>query len=513
MVGIPGKSKGCITCKKRRIKCDEAKPTCERCKKSGYVCAGYNTSLHFVNTSTVPFQPKPNQSTAYVGETPVRVVPRIRTTEPVPPELSLVAFKQDVCISFLLHNFVWRTYGKGWLENAAGKLDKLSEQAVRALSNSFFGMHNRQEDIQLQGAMQYGKALSLLRPALSDPRKPGIENLLIPVLILIMHASYEQDTTAAVAHLRGLIMLLQVAGPYKFQKEPLLSAFGSARASLTTSFLVARQRLFLEEQEWKVIPWDLKPFSKTQQNYLVDILVDVPGLLQDATKLQGQGDQQVDEELLSRVKARLYALYHWRFTWELLNPNAAYEVMSPPEARKKRVIPRKLFCQNHGQGAEILLYNAIYIFLFELLQRLSPDTVSDVILAVTETAAHDAGFSDTAPRGILKLPDEVRDSRDLAIEICRTFEYKMLDPNKLDGSNLFFLFPLGIAWPVLVDEEDYRAWMVDMLDSTPVTKGYAIGRQWGWIRRSTTPEQARSGKGTSGLPITVRPSLWLRRDE
>ena len=229
--------------------------------------------------------------------------------------------------------------------------------------------------------------------------------------------------TAAIAHLKGLIMLLQVAGPYKFQKEPLLSAFGSARASLLTSFLIARQRLFLEAQEWKVIPWALNPFSKTQQNYLVDILVDVPGLLQDAGKLNEQSNQQAEERLLSRVKARLYALYHWRFTWELLNPNAAYEVMPQAEERKKRVIQRKLFCQNHGQGAEIMLYNAIYLFLFGLLQRVTPDAVSDTILTLAETAAHDAGFSDTAPRGILKLPDEVRDPRGLAIEVCTTISH------------------------------------------------------------------------------------------
>ncbi|KAI1746134.1 hypothetical protein F4680DRAFT_400492 [Xylaria scruposa] len=32
---------GCITCKKRRVKCDEAKPICARCSKSGHRCAGY----------------------------------------------------------------------------------------------------------------------------------------------------------------------------------------------------------------------------------------------------------------------------------------------------------------------------------------------------------------------------------------------------------------------------------------------------------------------------------------
>ncbi|KIW24009.1 uncharacterized protein PV07_09748 [Cladophialophora immunda] len=33
---------GCTTCKHRRIKCDEHKPSCKRCTRSGRVCLGYN---------------------------------------------------------------------------------------------------------------------------------------------------------------------------------------------------------------------------------------------------------------------------------------------------------------------------------------------------------------------------------------------------------------------------------------------------------------------------------------
>ncbi|XXH00101.1 hypothetical protein Hte_006443 [Hypoxylon texense] len=32
---------GCVTCKNRRVKCDEGKPQCLRCEKSGHLCAGY----------------------------------------------------------------------------------------------------------------------------------------------------------------------------------------------------------------------------------------------------------------------------------------------------------------------------------------------------------------------------------------------------------------------------------------------------------------------------------------
>ncbi|KAG6005304.1 hypothetical protein E4U21_000279 [Claviceps maximensis] len=34
---------GCVTCKKRRKKCDEERPICRRCRDEDYVCDGYNT--------------------------------------------------------------------------------------------------------------------------------------------------------------------------------------------------------------------------------------------------------------------------------------------------------------------------------------------------------------------------------------------------------------------------------------------------------------------------------------
>lgn len=35
-------SPGCLTCKQRRLKCDEGRPTCQRCAVSGRSCGGYS---------------------------------------------------------------------------------------------------------------------------------------------------------------------------------------------------------------------------------------------------------------------------------------------------------------------------------------------------------------------------------------------------------------------------------------------------------------------------------------
>ncbi len=38
-----GRSKGCVTCKQRRVKCDETRPECGHCRRLGLRCGGYET--------------------------------------------------------------------------------------------------------------------------------------------------------------------------------------------------------------------------------------------------------------------------------------------------------------------------------------------------------------------------------------------------------------------------------------------------------------------------------------
>ncbi|RFU35387.1 hypothetical protein B7463_g943, partial [Scytalidium lignicola] len=53
----PKVKSGCITCKARRVKCDEAKPQCLRCQKFGRVCDGYATDQP-QRVAVMPLQPR-----------------------------------------------------------------------------------------------------------------------------------------------------------------------------------------------------------------------------------------------------------------------------------------------------------------------------------------------------------------------------------------------------------------------------------------------------------------------
>lgn len=116
------------------------------------------------------------------------IAPRPRLISP-PPELCLIAFREDLYSAFLVANIVWRTYGTPWLEMAAkGSLGQLSLDASRALSQTNFGSAHHQDEIKLDGMIQYSKVLKALAPQLSDPERPGVEELIVPVMMLLIHA-------------------------------------------------------------------------------------------------------------------------------------------------------------------------------------------------------------------------------------------------------------------------------------------------------------------------------------
>lgn len=63
---------GCLTCRKRRIKCDETHPTCNNCKKSKRDCAGYDPIFKQTPPGPSTIQPAPNHGGAPTAPPPAQ---------------------------------------------------------------------------------------------------------------------------------------------------------------------------------------------------------------------------------------------------------------------------------------------------------------------------------------------------------------------------------------------------------------------------------------------------------
>ena len=162
---------------------DERKPFCNRCEKAGYQCTGYTRATQFVHSSrSILIETTDTEVEGSSSQSS-------EVSTPAPNELSLIAFKPEICMSFIFDNFVWRSYGTPWLDlAAAGRLDPLSMQSCQALSMLNFGKHHNQAHIELEGAAAYGAALQNLAPALTSSARTDMAPLIIPILIMLLYA-------------------------------------------------------------------------------------------------------------------------------------------------------------------------------------------------------------------------------------------------------------------------------------------------------------------------------------
>jgi hypothetical protein len=115
--------------------------------------------------------------------------PTIYADPPSPPrDLSLVAFQDNIYLSFMFSNYIWRSAGTLWLPAAAeGKYGSLSLHAAHAISEAAFGRIHHQSNVEYKGLIKYGQCLNALVGQIARPKRDS-QALLIPMLLLLMHS-------------------------------------------------------------------------------------------------------------------------------------------------------------------------------------------------------------------------------------------------------------------------------------------------------------------------------------
>ncbi|KAI1640989.1 hypothetical protein F4809DRAFT_293972 [Biscogniauxia mediterranea] len=514
MVGVPGRSKACNTCRRRRVRCDETKPLCHRCAKGGFECLGYERPTQWRHTSTAPL-PTPDPPSSEAKQRLALVLMGVSPTR----QIDLTAFRGDMCVAYMSQNFVWKSYGTLWLDQAAaGKLGDLSLQATNALSQLSFGLYSNMQDVELMGASLYGKCLRALAEELGKAPSIGCKGheLIIPILVLMMLASIQKDKIAAVFHLKAVAKVLLLCGPEEFQQQPLRNAFEAARCTLLIASLFSRRRLFLEDERWQNIPWAPAPSEKSSQSHLIDIFLVIPGLLEDHGRIASPGFDSYGEStdpylfsnkhsthhaaLRDRVSNQLEKLYRWRWDWQYrygrhvtVDPSGWCSNSAATKALgstgDSKMLDRLHFDRS-VYANDITLYNAALMWLLSLLWKLEPLQAASLIERCAWRAApfssqpeypslQHTGSDEMQPQYIsfepLRRPGSSVSIRDPAMEICRVYEWQSRhhDQHAASGDQTcLYLFPVGMARTVLDTDSDGRGWIQTMLASSPVTAGY-----------------------------------------
>ena len=77
---------GCWTCKRLHRKCDERKPTCERCQRLNKVCEGYSVNLVWIDTRIKLKSPESTPPLQNPGRTR-DLIPRPAADDPPPSSI------------------------------------------------------------------------------------------------------------------------------------------------------------------------------------------------------------------------------------------------------------------------------------------------------------------------------------------------------------------------------------------------------------------------------------------
>ncbi|KFY84556.1 hypothetical protein V500_09201 [Pseudogymnoascus sp. VKM F-4518 (FW-2643)] len=442
-----GKSGGCRTCRRRKVKCDERRPTCDRCQQSKRDCDGYIIEHRFVdeNARTERHAQKKLLLKAAEPKSQSRqdLVISFRSESSPGSNLGLQAFEDKIYVSFLLSNlFLGIPATTPWPglntdNNAASSVIP----CVRALATMYFGRVHHQNYITVRGQELYSKALLVAFNSMSGWLK----------------------------HAGGVGRLIELRGPWRHQSPMGRSILEANRVLIIIDCLIKRKRCFLSSNDWKTIPWAQEPESKTSISCLHDIMSDVPGLIENADTIQCS-DMAPEASLsrhnlvLQKLTSLWTILYGWRVSWQLQNPASSWDV---PSTTDQSPFPVALHFSSLVHANAITLYNATLLLLFKIgFQVLGP---SFNPLFYLLHLPHGINYRPHIP------PNLTLNVRAVAIEICKSVEYHLQEERR-GGGTLFLLFPLRLAWQTFEPSSTEATWIQGVMEMIADSTSIEISR-------------------------------------
>jgi hypothetical protein len=215
--------------------------------------------------------------------------------------------------------------------------------------------------------------------------------------------------------------------------------------------------------EWKLLLCQNGSLSKDPLESLIDILCNVPGLLEDAENARQLSTSAKEDSgtawayLVAKCEDNLSTLAEWRDDWEFGLGRCWYEFDSrqstslSPDIRGPR-FPTDLYFTNIWRAYEFCTHNALHILLLRLYTRAT-------------SYAHDAehGYQSTT------CTSAQSDSlvAELAVDICRCINYFFLEEHRYLGALLFCLFPGQIALQSLDPDSELGRWLGVVLKYGP----------------------------------------------
>lgn len=425
---MPARSSGCFQCRKRKIRCDEGRPGCEKCFKHGVPCPGYRREkggLEFEDQTVLTVR-KAKESYGEKGALvsrkssnsgSARSTPDVQSLDLnrnafqawpffLPPTmLNSPAANQMQLYDKWLNIYTPQTCGRQGLHfdylRVAINLAE-SEPALRDGINTLalvqVGHANNDEHLLAASVPSYGKALASLAFAVSRATSVRDNTVLAAASLLVVCEFYDKIKTQGISwfrHVDGVQQLLLARGPDSLDTDLSLMLYCNARhASLARSFLIRKA------DSYDTPAWRAAAFRAPMQDWsakLFDAAIRVPRLLQRSDELDVDSLQALSriQDLLHDCETLEADFRRWHTGFH--SSVAGYEVV-PVESFKTfctlvadRTMPKAYRFSNFMIG---YVYSQFWIAMHylrstiktlrEQRQNLDPFHVTDFSQAVTD---------------------------------------------------------------------------------------------------------------------------------
>ncbi|KAF5627425.1 transcriptional regulatory moc3 [Fusarium sp. NRRL 52700] len=229
---------GCATCRIRKIKCDEAKPFCEKCVKTGRKCDGYESVFRAFSSTSQPIA-KP-YATA-LGHDRVKAETLLSSGDLNRYFSTKTIFDVELSCNEEAEQVLQAALTNDSIRHALLSLRALRENFEPKKEGHASGVGEQQRLSYNFGLQQYSKALTCLASNLACPSPDSLKSTLLCCQVLISVEQVRGNFAAMGLHvIRGLNILRE------YRARPYLTANGlkTARHSGLPSLDVFIIKLF-----------------------------------------------------------------------------------------------------------------------------------------------------------------------------------------------------------------------------------------------------------------------------
>ncbi|KAH9232432.1 hypothetical protein K456DRAFT_1838981 [Colletotrichum gloeosporioides 23] len=212
---------GCATCKTRKIKCDEEKPSCHRCTSTGRTCDGYESPFRLVLTHHAS-----HSAGAKLGTTRIQHIrPSTAAIEISPEDVSLLGryfstktiFDVDLACDLEARQILQASLTDPSVRLAVSSLKILRKHLETCEDFTFSSLRQKSGRDYDHGVQQYCMALGGLASKLSSPGSDEIRSALLCCQIFLSIEQVRGNYSAVAQHLiQGLSIM------HEYRARPLL---------------------------------------------------------------------------------------------------------------------------------------------------------------------------------------------------------------------------------------------------------------------------------------------------